>query len=59
MSITDSISILFTKDLSRHKIPKLDNLSCPIVERMYVFSLLRHEKDLSAEQDVAGIVASI
>ena len=38
---------------------KFVNLSCDIVDRKYVLSLLRELKDLSLLQDVAGITANI
>ncbi len=50
---------LLTICLSIFNIARLDSLSCPIVDRKYVFSLRRQENDLSAEHNVAGMVASI
>ena len=40
-------------------IPSDESLACPIVDLKHIFSRLRQENDLFAEQEVAGIEAKI
>ena len=59
MLMMDSVFNLFTKCFSLSNIARLESVFCLIVDRRYVFSVRRHENDLSAEHDVAGMVAIV